>query len=240
MSSCRKMTYFSPCGGILLCRYQAPTFTPSSWPMESSHGRWKGSSSTSRSFTGSCWGTKPSCASLSPPGGECPALQTRWALGGCDNLFSFNNVLVWLHWSYLLCCKEKAAEFSLCKYLAAIVKICNLYVFNIYKWCKRLCWPGRHFGSQVISFWAEFALNLGKGYANGNCWCFTAFCWHGVDVGGLGLPSMGVSPAWAGLGVQEAGRVRGATGRDMMWVGKSILLWGMWEEDAGKGEIMRG
>lgn len=61
-----------------------------------------------------------------------------------------------------------------------------------------------------------------------------------MDVGGLGLPSMGVSPAWAGLGVQEAGRVRGATGRDMMWVGKSILLWGMWEEDAGKGEIMRG
>lgn len=61
-----------------------------------------------------------------------------------------------------------------------------------------------------------------------------------MDVGGLGLPSMVVSPTWAGLGVQEAGRVRGATGRDMMWVGKSILLWGMWEEDAGKGEIMRG
>ena len=56
---------------------------------------------------------------------------------------------VWPHRSHLFCCKEeRAEEFSLYKYLAAIIKIFNLYVFSSYnqsKWCK-------HVGSQVISF----------------------------------------------------------------------------------------
>lgn len=110
--------------------------------------------------------------------------------------FSFNNVLVWLHRSHLLCCKkERAEELSLYKYLAAIIKIFNLCVFSscnlsgssISLLTQKARWVPGH---QLLSWILE------KGYANagGNCWCHVAFCWQGLDVGGVGVSGMGGRP----------------------------------------------
>lgn len=101
-------------------------------------------------------------------------------------------VACWFGCSFLCCKEERAEEFCLHKYLAAIIKIFNLYLLSS---CNLS-------GAQLCT-WVRVVLMLVE--IVGALWLSASVSWMCEVQGSLAWV---VSPAQAGLGVQD-GRVGG-------------------------------